>query len=80
MFFVTNRHLFICNFEFEQRDYIIAHELGSNWPAYERRKFFCAQCDVLFNLHNAQLIPPAFCLHWKDVMNAVPIDSEGGEG
>src|SRR5206468_12816995 len=32
---VTDRHLFLCNFELKQCDHVIAHELGCDWTAHE---------------------------------------------
>lgn len=63
MSFVANGDLLVRQFELKKRDHIFTHELRGNGATDKERKLLGAQCHVLFDLNDAQMVSTSFSLH-----------------
>ena len=60
----------------KERNKILVHELGSNWPVNKGWELGLAHGNVLLNLDNTQRIISALCLDRKYIMDTplIPAD------
>ena len=75
MFFGGNGDTALAGFKFEQSDNTADHKLCGNRPANQKRKFGCANCKVLLDLHNIKFVFTSFCLHRKRIVCPFLINS-----
>jgi hypothetical protein len=54
--------------QLEQGDYLVIHELSRDCTTSHSRELIFNKANVLGDLNNANLILPALCLNWNDVM------------
>ncbi len=59
----------------EQSDQVVAHELCADRTTDQGTKLGGAERDILFDLHDAQLIPATLRLDGKYVVGSSPVDS-----
>lgn len=62
------------SFELKKRDQIFSHKLGCNRATDKIWKLACAHGEVLFNLHDADLIFRTFRLNWENIMGTAFIN------
>ena len=70
MFLVQHFDLSLDEFESEQSNHVIAHELCSYRTANKIRILLVAQCHVLLDLNDVQFVSAALCLNGNDVLAA----------
>ncbi len=57
--------------EFKERNDAVLHELGGYRAANQQGEFGGTNCEVLFNLHDIQLVSSALCLNRKHIVSAL---------
>jgi hypothetical protein len=63
MLFFDDLYLLVFDSQFEQRDYVVSHELCRESATYEARKSFSAADVILFSLNDREPIPTSFGLN-----------------
>jgi hypothetical protein len=61
--------------QFKKSNQILTHELGCDGSTNQSRELLGTHGEILFDLNCAQSISASLRLHWKDVVNPLPINA-----